>query len=182
MNDPDRQELMVFLSSADHSDASYVPKSGEITGILEQIKEDMEKGLAESSTAESSAIASYEELKTAKTKEVSALTQSIETKSVRTGELAVEIVTLKNDLTDTQRALMEDTKFLADLEENCGTKQAEWEERSKTRSEELLAISEAIKILNDDDALDLFKKTLPSAASASLVQVQNSAAALKSRA
>merc|ERR1719378_1200919 len=77
---------------------------------------------------------------------------------------------------------MEDTKFLADLEENCGTKATEWEERQKTRSEELLAISEAIKILNDDDALDLFKKTLPSAASASLVQVRSSGAALRKRA
>jgi len=39
-----------------------------------------------------------------------------------------------------------------------------------TRSEELVALSETIKLLNDDDALELFKKTLPSAAS-SFVQV-----------
>merc|ERR1719454_1521657 len=37
------------------------------------------------------------------------------------------------------------------------------------RAEEILAISETIKILNDDDALDLFKKTLPSP---SLLQTQ----------
>merc|ERR1719401_2476190 len=43
-------------------------------------------------------------------------------------------------------------------------KKAEWEARSKTRTEELLAIAETIKILNDDDALELFKKTLPSPA------------------
>merc|ERR1719420_1880575 len=35
--------------------------------------------------------------------------------------------------------------------------------RCKTRQEELLAIADTIKILNDDDALDLFKKALPSA-------------------
>merc|ERR1719316_1116425 len=40
----------------------------------------------------------------------------------------------------------------------------------KLRSEELLALSDTIKILNDDDALELFKKTLPG--SASLLQVQ----------
>merc|ERR1719316_2025003 len=44
------------------------------------------------------------------------------------------------------------------------------EERTKTRSEELLALSETIKVLNDDDALELFKKTLPGASS-SFVQV-----------
>merc|ERR1719456_1879240 len=40
----------------------------------------------------------------------------------------------------------------------------------KLRSEELLALADTIKILNDDDALDLFKKTLPG--SASLLQLQ----------
>merc|ERR1719335_1805274 len=39
----------------------------------------------------------------------------------------------------------------------------EWDMRCKTRQEELLVIADTIKILNDDDALDLFKKTLPSA-------------------
>merc|ERR1719502_2425750 len=40
----------------------------------------------------------------------------------------------------------------------------------KLRSQELLALADTIKILNDDDALELFKKTLP--ASASFVQLQ----------
>merc|ERR1719158_1634059 len=35
----------------------------------------------------------------------------------------------------------------------------------KMRSEELVALADTIKILNDDDALELFKKTLPGAAS-----------------
>merc|ERR1719329_419765 len=44
----------------------------------------------------------------------------------------------------------------------------------KLRAEELLALADTIKILNDDDALELFKKTLPG--SASLLQLQTSAA------
>ena len=43
----------------------------------------------------------------------------------------------------------------------------------------MLAISDTIKILNDDDALELFKKTLPSA---SLLQTEGSARILKRRA
>ena len=31
----------------------------------------------------------------------------------------------------------------------------------KTRTEELLALADTIKMLNDDDALELFKKILP---------------------
>jgi len=43
------------------------------------------------------------------------------------------------------------------------------------RSQELIAVADTIKILNDDDALELFKKTLP-AADASLVQVVSQSA------
>merc|ERR1712190_221068 len=63
----------------------------------------------------------------------------------------------------------------------CDKKTAEWEVIKKTRAEELLALSETIKVLNDDDALELFKKTLPSA-SASFLQVKVSTAAMRSRA
>ena len=58
------------------------------------------------------------------------------------------------DLKDTQDGLGEDQKFLAELAKGCKTKEAEWEVVVKTRSEEMLALSETIKILNDDDALD----------------------------
>merc|ERR550537_2092160 len=43
----------------------------------------------------------------------------------------------------------------------CSTAQADYDSRVKGRAEELVAVQETIKILNDDDALDLFKKTLP---------------------
>merc|ERR1719428_958050 len=41
----------------------------------------------------------------------------------------------------------------------------------KMRSQELLALADTIKVLNDDDALELFKKTLPSASSFMQLQV-----------
>merc|ERR1719410_2482683 len=77
------------------------------------------------------------------------------------------------------KALAEDKKFLAELAKGCSTKEAEWAERSKTRADEILAISDTIKILNDDDALDLFKKTLPSA---SFIQTEGSLRLLRRRA
>merc|ERR1719424_1388595 len=107
----------------------------------------------------------------AKEKEIAAATQAIEEKTKRTGEVAVEIVNLKEDLEDTTEDLAKDKKFLADLEKNCVIKAKEWEEIKNMRGEELIAIADTIKILNDDDALELFKKTA-AAASASLLQVQ----------
>jgi len=101
---------------------------------------------------------------------VAALTKQIETKLERVGALGVEIAQMKNDLGDTEEALIADKEFMANLGKNCETKKKEWEVIVKTRAEELAALADTIKVLNDDDALELFKKTLPSAAS--LMQVQ----------
>merc|ERR1719506_3145508 len=142
--------------------------------------DEMTADFVEEKATEEAAIKAYEELMAAKTKEVNALTKAIEEKMTRVGELAVEIVQMKNDLGDTAEALAEDKKFLADMEKNCATKKAEWEEIVKTRNEELLALADTIKVLNDDDALELFKKTLPG--SASLIQLKVSSSSLRARA
>merc|ERR1719456_2218607 len=167
MTDYDREELTSFLSNAQ----GYAPQSGQITGILKQMSDTMNKDLAEATAAENAAIKAYNELMAAKEKEVNALTKAIEEKMVRLGKLQVEIVEMKEDLDDTSKALLEDKKFLGDLKKNCATKGEEHAANQKLRSEELLALADTIKTLNDDDALELFKKTLPGA-SASLLQLQ----------
>merc|ERR1719326_2574694 len=106
----------------------------------------------------------------AKEKEIAAATAAIESKTERAGQTAVEIVNLKNDLEDTKEELGADEVFLMELKKSCSSKATEYDERVKARSLELVAIAETIKILNDDDALDLFKKTLPSP---SLLQLEN---------
>merc|ERR1719271_334081 len=131
----------------------------------------MNKDISEAAAAEKTAIKNFDGLMAAKTKEVEALTKAIEEKMVRLGELQVSIVEMKEDLDDTQKALLEDKKFLADLGKNCALKTKEHEANMKMRSEELVALADTIKILNDDDALELFKKTLPG--SASFVQLED---------
>merc|ERR1719324_1982991 len=125
----------------------------------------MSKDLAESTAAEEAAIKAYEELMAAKTAEVAALTKSIEEKMVRLGDLQVEVVEMKEDLDDTGKGLLEDKKFLSGLGKNCEIKTKEHAENVKLRAEELVALADTIKVLNDDDALELFKKTLPGSAS-----------------
>merc|ERR1719440_1462606 len=142
--------------------------------------DEMTADYADEMAAEEAAIKAFDQLVAAKTKEVNAATKAIESKMTRVGELAIEIVQMKNDLGDTAEALLEDKKFLADLEKNCATKEAEWDVIVKTRNEDLLALADTIKVLNDDDALELFKKTLPG--SASLVQLKVSSAAVRARA
>merc|ERR550537_995153 len=179
MIDDDRQQVASFLAAGQGSE--YAPQSGQIVGILKQLSDEMAKGLVDETAAEEAAIKSYEELMAAKKKEVAALSASIEDKTARSGELAVSIVTLKDELADTEAALIEDKKFLADLSKHCDTKTSEWGDIVKTRNEELAALAETIRILSDDDALELFKKTLPSAA-ASFVQIHARASSIRARA
>jgi len=162
MSSADRDQVMAFLSNGEGF--GYAPASGQITGILKQMQETMEADLAGITKTEQDAIANYDALAAAKEKQIQANTKAIEQKIERVGNLGVEIETMKADLSDTAQAMIEDKKFLGDLDNQCKTKKAEWEVRSKTRTEELLALADTVKMLNDDDALELFKKTLPGSA------------------
>merc|ERR1719326_2144580 len=74
--------------------------------------------------------------------------------------VAAEVAAAGKSCEDGPAAMKETEAFLANLASQCALKKKEWAERQKMRAEEISAISEAIKVLNDDDALDLFKKTL----------------------
>merc|ERR1719276_398397 len=142
MLEADREELTSFLSGQEDDTDSYAPSSGGITGILKEMESTMSKSLAESTASETAAKDTYDQLMAAKTKEVAALTKAIEEKTVRVGQLGIEIVQMKDDLSDTEEALYEDKKFLSGLDENCATKEKEWAVVVKMRNEELLALAD----------------------------------------
>merc|ERR1719473_107689 len=141
----------------------------------------MNADLADTVAQENSAIQAYEALVASKKKEIDALAAMIEEKLTRVGDLGVEIQEMKNDAGDTADGLADDAKFLEDLEKNCAIKQKLFDENVKYRSQELAALDDTIKILNDDDALELFKKTLPGA-SASFIQVAVTDRSMRERA
>jgi len=145
-----RETILSFLSK------DYVPASGQIVGILKNMKDEMEKSIADLVAAEKASEQSFQELSAAKKKEIQAATEAVESKTVRSGQLAVSIVENKGAAADATRELDAAQKFKAELAISCKTKTADWEERSKTRADELVAISEAISVLNDDDALEVF--------------------------
>merc|ERR1719420_10842 len=118
----------------------------------------MEAELKEAISQEEKAIAGFADLKASKEKEIEMATEAIETKTGRSGEVAVSAVQTKDSLEDTTDELADTEKFLVQLSTECATKEKEFAEISAVRAEEVKAISEAIGILNDDDALDVFKK------------------------
>jgi uncharacterized small protein (DUF1192 family) len=157
LDDFQRESVMDLLQGK-----QTMQSSGEITGMLKAMQEEMEGDLKSANEAEASAVKNFGDLSAAKNSEISAATSAIESKTKRAGEVAVEIVQTQDDFEDTEADVAETQKFLADLGKQCAEKKAAWGERQTMRAQEIDAISQAVKILNDDDALDLFKKTVPS--------------------
>merc|ERR1719440_457147 len=176
VSETERSPLMSFLESGEGG-------SDQIIGIVATMKEEMEGDLKEATSTEEEAKSSFTTLTESKEKEIAAAGKAVEEKTARTGELAVSVVQAKADLEDTEEAKADDETFKANLAASCATKSKEWDERQKIRAEEVTAISETIEMLNGDDALELFKKTLPSAASflqlTARTQQQNAAAILR---
>jgi len=155
----DRKNVLAFLEQS----GDYVPQSGQIVGILKSMQDDMVANLKESVSDEAKAVAGFGDLKASKEAEIETSTEAIETKTSRAGELAVSVVQTADALDDTEKEVASTDKFVAELKASCASKGAENAKRSKARNDEVSAISQAIEILNDDDALDVFKKAVPSA-------------------
>jgi len=155
-----RDACLALLQGKQNPFGDYSAQSGEIVGMLKEMKDEMDRDLNGAVGNEEQAQAAFEEVKAAKEAAKAASGEAIEAKTKRSGELAVAIATTKDDIEDTTTDLNETQAFLANLGAACATKKQEWAERQKTRAEEIAAVSEAINVLNDDDALDLFKKTL----------------------
>jgi len=159
----ERSTLVSFLENGDSSGEGG--STDQIIGIVDQMKDEMAADLKETTSSEEEAKASFATLMSTKEQEIAAAGKAVEKKTGRIGELAVSAVQAEADLKDTQEAMDEDTKFKANLAAQCATKSKEWDARQKLRAEEVTAISETIEMLNGDDALELFKKTLPSGSS-----------------
>lgn len=132
----------------------YAPQSGQIFGILQQMKEAFEIDLPQIQQEEVSKQEAFALMKGEKESEIKSYGESIETKE---GQLATTKETLTNakgDLKDTKASLSADQKFLLEMTERCTAGDYEWERRQKLRSTEIQAVSQAIVILDTDEVRD----------------------------
>merc|ERR1719297_345616 len=138
---------------------SYAPQSGEIFGILKQMKATFEENLSQSQKEEMANQKAYEDLKAAKEDEIAAGQAQIDTKTQELATAEANLAQAKEDIEDTRNSLAADEQFLMMLKEKCSMTDKEWEERQKTRQQEMEAVSKALAILSGDDAHDLFTRT-----------------------
>merc|ERR1712066_894140 len=162
----ERKTVNAFIQAPeDYFDASptfkqsYAPQSGEIFGILRQMKETFEANLSDAQKEEMANQKAYEDLKAAKEAEIAAGQAQIDTKTQELADTDEKLAQANEDIEDTRNSLSADEKFLMMLKEKCQMTDKEWEERQKTRQLEMEAVSKALAILSGDDAHDLFTRT-----------------------
>jgi len=141
------------------SDGSYAPASGQIFGILSQMKETFETNLAATQKDENANQGLFEAVKAAKDQELAAGRKQIDTKTEELASTDEKNAEAKQNVKDTKTSLAADEEFLAMLKDTCGRMDSEWEARQKTRSMEMEACSKALAVLTSDEAHDMFAKT-----------------------
>jgi len=148
-----------YFDAAPTFKQSYAPQSGEIFGILRQMKETFESNLSAAQKEELANQKAYEDLKAAKEAEIEAGKQQLDAKTAELATTDQKNAQAKTDVEDTKASLSADEQFLMMLKEKCQMTDKEWEERQKTRQQEMKAVSEALAVLSGDDAHDLFTRT-----------------------
>jgi len=161
---PQQRRLVLALGQQPSYRQSYSSQSGEIFGILRQMKETFESNLAETQKDETWNRQAYEELKAAKEAEIKATQEAIDQKRTRKADNDERNAQAKEDIEDLRNALSADGAFLLDLKERCAQTEHQYSERVAMRQTEAQAISEAITILSDDAARDTFSKVMNPAA------------------
>merc|ERR1719377_80904 len=158
--------LRSFLRNAERASSflaipgmqSYAPQSGQIFGILGQMKEDFENNLSEAQKSEAKAKAEFETLKAAKEDEMATGKKLIVSIDGQIAELQENYAQEAKQLEDTQEQLAMDVEFLKNLKEKCATMDADYDKRVKDRLTEIDAVSDTIKILNSDESFEAFDK------------------------
>merc|ERR1711957_1081118 len=136
----ERRALMSFIQAPeDYFDAeptfkqSYAPQSGEIFGILKQMKETFETNLSSSQKEEMANQKAYEDLKAAKEAEIAAGQSQIDSKTQELADTDEKNAQAKEDIQDTKKSLSADEQFLMMLKEKCSMTDGEWAEGERGR-------------------------------------------------
>jgi len=139
---------------------SYNSASGQIVGLLGAMQDEMVRDLSASQKEEFKALVDFQNLRAAKLAEIEAANKQKELTETALADLLNKAAKAHEDLEATKEAKAADETFLAQLEKNCQIVDQEYQERSKIRADEVVALSETIEILTGDDARELFAKSV----------------------
>jgi len=152
-------EPAFLQNGAAPSGGSYAPQSGQIFGILTTMKEEFEANLAEEQKDESKAQSDFEGMSAAKTEQIATAKEKLDMLEEANADNQKALSDAKENIELTREQRSKDVEFLQNLKTTCMDLDQQWAQRSKTRSMETQAVSEALKIITADDNMDLLRQT-----------------------
>jgi len=154
----------VFLSSKDRNSltsfiqapftGTYQSQSGEIVGILKNMRDTFKSNLASARASENASSESHEKFSKVKQDEFAAMKGAYEDKEKLLGENDDTLSTKKTSKEEAETTKADDEDFLAKLQRMCIEKTKQFEDRKMVRANEEAAVSEAVSILNSDEAFE----------------------------
>mmetsp|Transcript_23601 Transcript_23601/g.60149 ORF Transcript_23601/g.60149 Transcript_23601/m.60149 type:complete len:736 (+) Transcript_23601:76-2283(+) len=148
------------LKGAAANSKSYNSRSGGILGLLAGMNDQFIADLASAQKQDFEAEVSFQSLKAAKLGEIEVGSKAKESKEADLADTLDQAAKAKEDRESTTAAMEADQGFLANMQKDCKSEDEQYKARSKTRSEEVVALAETIKILTEDESRDLFGKSV----------------------
>merc|ERR1719359_610779 len=136
---------------------TYNSQSGQIQGILAQMKDDFEKELETSAEEEDAAASSHAELMETKREDLALLEKTLTKTTLAQGNDKKQLAEDSQEREETQAQLKADEAFFEETKDSCKAKADQWAGRARSRTEELAAIDKALGVLTSEEAKATFK-------------------------
>jgi len=138
---------------------SYTSQSGQIVGMLKNMRKTFQTNLATAISVEEAAVKAHNKFMKVKTEEHDEMKSSLDEKQEALGTNDDDLAGKKEQLTVATEQKASDEEFLEKLLDICSLKAKEYSARKAARANEDAAIAEAISILSSDAAFETFGKT-----------------------
>merc|ERR1719453_85474 len=142
------QESAPSGTDSDVPQNDYDFKSGGIIATFKGMIEDFEVEKEQSTSEETTKKNNFNLAKKAREDAIKAAEDAKGEKETAKGDKESDKSTAENDKSEEESALVADSALLEDTTKDCATTDAECEERSKIRSDEIMAMEMAKKILS----------------------------------
>jgi len=128
----------------------YKSRTGELVQTLQQIKDETSTNRNDASREEASSQHAFEMLEQSLDSEIKSGNKQMADKKMQVSKSQEVVASSQSELDNTNKVISETLKYLQEVETMCKQKTLEWKERTKLRSDEVTAITEAIEILSSD--------------------------------
>mmetsp|Transcript_75948 Transcript_75948/g.176166 ORF Transcript_75948/g.176166 Transcript_75948/m.176166 type:complete len:756 (+) Transcript_75948:74-2341(+) len=136
----------------------YTTQSGEVVGILKNMRDTFKSNLADATATEEKQLEAFTKYKAVSVASINEMGKLYNEKQASLSESDGAIGASHLQLKETLTQQFVSTEFLEQMRPVCQAKAKEYDERTMLRSSEEAAISEAIAILNRDASFELFGK------------------------